>query len=87
MSKHLTLDDQTDSLRGYQQSKAVEAQRTLQELRLYVDTKNDADASKLIDAALLKVHALVGLLLAPRLLVGTPAAAPQLSMLKTEAKS
>ena len=80
MSKHLTLDDQTDSLRAYQQSKAVEAQRTLIDLRLYVDTKNDADASKLIDAALLKVHALVGLLLAPRLLVEQPAAAPQLNI-------
>lgn len=88
MSGQLILDEQSDALHGYQQAKAIEVQQGLRDLRRYVDSKNQAEAAKLIDAALLRVHALVGLLLAPRIIVGQPASQPQLSMpesvLKTE---
>ena len=75
----VSLIEQSDPTRLYQQGKAVEAQRALIDLKVMTEDE-DEEVQKAARAALDRVHMLVGLLLSSRLTVKKPVQAPQMTI-------
>lgn len=75
----VTLIEQSDPTRLYQQGKAVEAQRALFDLKVMTE-EDDEEVQKAAKAAIDRVHLLVGLLLCSRLVVKKPVQGPQMTI-------
>lgn len=70
------LKSTNDQKEAYFQAKAIEAQRAVSCVRNFCDPKRDAEVFKVADQALQRINQLVGLVLAPRLVVREPVLEP-----------